>query len=60
MSVVGFESIAGKRYIPSWQELAVSVALVATGVFVFSLMLKFLPIFPEEEFEAEEAANAEP
>jgi Ni/Fe-hydrogenase subunit HybB-like protein len=57
VSITGFESLNGRRYAPSWQELAVSVALVATGVFIFYTASRFLPIFPRRKFTVESATN---
>jgi Ni/Fe-hydrogenase subunit HybB-like protein len=46
VSITGLESSAGVHYIPKWTELAVTVAITASGFAVFSLAVKYLPIFP--------------
>lgn len=57
VSITGFESLNGRRYTPSWQELAVSVALVGTGVFIFYTASRFLPIFSRRKFTVESVRN---
>jgi len=52
VSVTGMEGAAGVRYLPSWMEIVVSLGLVAIGMAVFTLAVRFLPIFhdqPERE-----------
>jgi Ni/Fe-hydrogenase subunit HybB-like protein len=39
----------GAVYIPSWNEVVITVTLVSLGVVVFGLAAKFLPLFPEEK-----------
>ncbi|MFN8587031.1 MAG: Ni/Fe-hydrogenase cytochrome b subunit [Candidatus Eisenbacteria bacterium] len=46
VSVTGIERASGTHYVPSWMELMVSVGLVAIGVALFGLAVKYLPIFP--------------
>jgi len=46
VSVTGLERASGVHYRPSWMELTVSVGLVAIGMGVFGLAVKYLPIFP--------------
>jgi menaquinone reductase, integral membrane subunit len=36
-------------YIPTWQEWAVGLAVVAYGFIVFSLSYRYLPVFPKEK-----------
>jgi Ni/Fe-hydrogenase subunit HybB-like protein len=47
VSVTGMESAAGVQYVPSWMEVTVSLALVALGFALFSLAVRYLPVFPE-------------
>jgi Ni/Fe-hydrogenase subunit HybB-like protein len=47
ISVTGMEGAAGMRYVPSWMEVAVSVGLVALGFALFTLAVRYLPVFPE-------------
>jgi Ni/Fe-hydrogenase subunit HybB-like protein len=39
----------GAVYIPSWNEITITVTLISVGVVVFGLAAKFLPLFPEEK-----------
>jgi Ni/Fe-hydrogenase subunit HybB-like protein len=48
VSITGLESSAGLRYIPKWTEIAVTGAIMAAGFAMFSLAVKYLPIFPVE------------
>jgi Ni/Fe-hydrogenase subunit HybB-like protein len=48
VSVTGLERASGTHYVPSWMELTVSLGLVAIGLAVFVLAVRFLPIFPEQ------------
>ena len=49
VSITGLESSAGVHYIPRWTELAITVAITASGFAVFSLAVQYLPIFPVPE-----------
>jgi Ni/Fe-hydrogenase subunit HybB-like protein len=49
VSITGLESSAGVHYVPRWTELAITVAITASGFAVFSLAVKYLPIFPAPE-----------
>jgi Ni/Fe-hydrogenase subunit HybB-like protein len=42
----------GSFYLPSWQELAVSVGLTCLGLIMFDAAVRFLPMFPEPKPEA--------
>jgi len=48
VSVTGMEAAAGVRYLPSWMEVVVSLAIVALGMATFALAVKYLPIFDRE------------
>jgi len=48
VSVTGMERSAGVHYLPSWMEIVVSLGLVAIGMAVFALAVRYLPIFHEE------------
>ena len=39
------ESTMGGFYFPSWQEIAISVGLVSLGLFLYKLIVTYLPIF---------------
>jgi Ni/Fe-hydrogenase subunit HybB-like protein len=47
VSVTGMEGAAGIRYVPSWMEVTVSLGLVALGFALFSVAVRYLPVFPE-------------
>jgi len=49
VSITGLEASAGVHYIPRWTELAITAAITASGFAVFSLAVKYLPIFPVSE-----------
>ena len=48
VSITGLESSAGVHYMPKWAEIAVTGAIMAAGFALFSLAVKYLPIFPVE------------
>ncbi len=52
VSVTGMERSSGTHYVPSWMEMTVSIGLVAIGMFVFALAVRYLPIFPEHPHPA--------
>lgn len=56
VSITGLEASAGVHYIPRWTELAITAAITASGFAVFSLAVKYLPIFTVSE--AHTAPNA--
>jgi Ni/Fe-hydrogenase subunit HybB-like protein len=35
-------------YVPSWQEVAAFLAVVAYGVLIYSISFRYLPLFPQE------------
>ncbi len=47
VSITGMERMAGVRYMPSWMEIAISLALVAAGFAIFGWAVRYLPIFHE-------------
>jgi Ni/Fe-hydrogenase subunit HybB-like protein len=55
VSITGMEASAGMRYFPKWTELAVTVAIVAAGVVIFGLAVRYLPILHEPAKEPEAA-----
>ncbi|MGH9795615.1 MAG: NrfD/PsrC family molybdoenzyme membrane anchor subunit, partial [Candidatus Acidiferrales bacterium] len=48
VSIIGMWDSAGVRYIPKWSEVAVSALIVVTGVMIFGVAAKRLPVFPEK------------
>ncbi|MBI3932049.1 MAG: Ni/Fe-hydrogenase cytochrome b subunit [Acidobacteria bacterium] len=47
VSITGFESAQGGRYVPAWSELAITLMLVALGFGVFALAVRHLRVYPE-------------
>ena len=58
VSVTGLERSSGVKYTPSWMELTVSVGLVAIGMALFALAVRWLPIFPEHPHPARPGRRA--
>jgi Ni/Fe-hydrogenase subunit HybB-like protein len=58
VSVTGMEASAGAGYFPRWTEVAVTLAIVATGFAVFRLAAKHLPIFESNGLEKERREHA--
>lgn len=52
VAVTGMEASAGVRYIPKWTEVAITLSIVAAGVWLFALATRYLHIFHEEPPEA--------
>lgn len=54
ISTTGLMASAGVNYFPSWMELAITLALVSTGFFIFAMAARYLPIFeyPKEHSHA--------
>jgi Ni/Fe-hydrogenase subunit HybB-like protein len=48
VSITGFESALGGVYVPAWSELAVTLMLVALGLGVFGLAVRYLRVYPDE------------
>jgi Ni/Fe-hydrogenase subunit HybB-like protein len=53
VAITGLETSSGLRYVPKWTEMAVTLMLVAMGFFIFTVAVKYLPIFPEEKAQPE-------
>jgi Ni/Fe-hydrogenase subunit HybB-like protein len=49
VSITGFETWVGHHYVPKWTEVMITLSIIAFGFFVFSLCVKYLPIFHEME-----------
>jgi Ni/Fe-hydrogenase subunit HybB-like protein len=45
VAVTGMEASAGVRYIPRWSEVSITLSIVAVGIFLFTMAVKYLPIF---------------
>ena len=52
VAVTGMEASAGVHYIPKWTEVAITLSIVALGVWLFALATRHLHIFQEEPPEA--------
>ena len=57
VTITGLESAAGQHYFPKWTEIAVTLAIVAVGFWIFALAVKYLPIFGHEPAPASVAAK---
>jgi Ni/Fe-hydrogenase subunit HybB-like protein len=57
VSLIGFETYVGHHYMPKWTEFSVTLMIVAMGFALFGVAVKYLPIFPKEEGEAEQLAE---
>jgi Ni/Fe-hydrogenase subunit HybB-like protein len=55
VSVTGLERSSGTHYVPTWMELTISIGLVAIGMALFALAVRYLPIFPEHPHPARPA-----
>ncbi|MGB7844407.1 MAG: Ni/Fe-hydrogenase cytochrome b subunit [Candidatus Acidiferrum sp.] len=49
VSITGFETWVGHHFVPKWTELMITVSIIAFGFFVFSLCVKYLPIYADHE-----------
>jgi Ni/Fe-hydrogenase subunit HybB-like protein len=58
IAITGMERATGAHYVPKWTEVSITAAIVAFGVFVFTLACKYLPIFQHvTHVPAEKRAN---
>ena len=48
VAVVGMTRSAGSEYVPRWPEIAITLMMVSIGIFMFTLAIKYLPIFSHE------------
>lgn len=55
ITVTGMVASSGYNYFPTWMEISITLAIVATGFFIFSLAIRYLPIFEHSK----EAAKVE-
>jgi Ni/Fe-hydrogenase subunit HybB-like protein len=53
VGITGFEAIEGKIYVPSWEEVSVTLMLVTIGVIAFNLAGRYLPVFEHDAAEEE-------
>ena len=63
VAITGMERASGVHYFPKWTEIAVTLAIIAFGFWVFALAVQYLPIFSQEvvqePIERLEAVQAE-
>lgn len=52
VAMTGMEWSIGARYVPKWTEVSVTLMMVAIGIALFTLAVKYLPIFHEEPIDA--------
>jgi Ni/Fe-hydrogenase subunit HybB-like protein len=50
IALIGFESYVGHHYVPKWTEFSITLMIIAMGFFLFGVAVKYLPIFPKEEY----------
>jgi len=61
ITITALEGYVGSRYMPSWQEIAVSASFVVVAFIVFAFAVKYFDLFEEEEHEgAAEHPAAQP
>ncbi|HLG18504.1 MAG TPA: Ni/Fe-hydrogenase cytochrome b subunit [Bdellovibrionota bacterium] len=49
VAITGMMASSGVNYFPSWMEVTTTVMLVAIGFTLFTLGVKYLPVFPEAD-----------
>jgi c(7)-type cytochrome triheme protein len=49
VAVTGMTASSGVTYVPTWMEFAVTASIVGAGLMLFTLAVKYLPIFPKAE-----------
>jgi Ni/Fe-hydrogenase subunit HybB-like protein len=49
VSITGFETWVGHHFVPKWTELMVTLSIIAMGFFIFSVCVKYLPIYADQE-----------
>ncbi len=48
VAMTSMETWIGHHYLPKWTELCITLMICAIGFFVYTMCVKFLPIFEEE------------
>jgi Ni/Fe-hydrogenase subunit HybB-like protein len=63
VAITGMERASGVHYFPKWTEIAVTLAIIAFGFWIFALAVQYLPIFSsavvQEPTQQLEAAQTE-
>lgn len=57
VAMTGMEWSIGARYLPKWTEVSVTLMMIAIGIFLFTMAVKYLPIFHEEPIGARHVAQ---
>jgi Ni/Fe-hydrogenase subunit HybB-like protein len=64
IAITGMQRALGVHYIPKWTEISVTLMIVAAGITIFTLAVKYLPIFshtePEPQVEKQPAVAVPP
>ena len=58
VSVTGFEPVLGGHYVPAWPEVAITLMIVALAFGAFSVLVRYLRVYPKTE--SEEVWQAQP
>lgn len=45
VAATGMEGFSGETYIPKWTEVSITLMVIAIGIFIFTMAVKYLPIF---------------
>jgi len=56
LAILSMIPTTGSGYFPSWMEVAITLALVSTGFFIFAMAIRYLPIFEHPEAASEREA----
>lgn len=54
IAITGMERYSGVHYVPRWSEVAVTLSIVGVGITIFTLCVKYLPIFEHQPVKREE------
>jgi Ni/Fe-hydrogenase subunit HybB-like protein len=58
VAMTSMETWVGHHYLPKWTETCITLMICAMGFFLFTLAVKYLPIYEEEHHESAVAAAA--
>jgi Ni/Fe-hydrogenase subunit HybB-like protein len=56
VSITSLERYTNAGYFPTWQEISVSLMVIALGFAAFRLAVKYLPVFPDQAGHRKTAA----
>jgi Ni/Fe-hydrogenase subunit HybB-like protein len=57
-SLTGMSSYFHQIYVPSWEEITISAAIISAGLLIFQAIVRNLPILEEHEAKAEVTESA--